>query len=67
MSIPTPEQIETTHQRALKIDAQKAFVRVVKMRNTITALRMAHPKRNCFFESALNDAEDALQRLAKFL
>lgn len=67
MNIPTPEQIETTHQRALRIDADKAFIRVVKMRNTINALRMAHPERNCFFESALNDAEDALRRLARFL
>ena len=67
MNIPTPEQIETTHQRALRIDAQKAFVRVVKMRNTINALRMAHPNRNPAFDAALRDTENALQRLAKFL
>jgi hypothetical protein len=63
----TPEQIETTHQRALRIDARKAFVRVVKMRNTINALRMTHPNRNAAFDAALTDAQNALQRLAKFL
>lgn len=67
MNIPTTQQIETTHQRALKADAGTALIRIIRMRNTITALRMAHPERNPAFDAALTDAQNALQRLAKFL
>ena len=67
MNVPTPKQIESTHQRALKADAGTALIRIIRMRNTITALRMEHTDRNEYFERALSDAENALQRLAKFL
>lgn len=66
-NVPTPQQIESTHQRALRADAGTALIRIIRMRNTITALRIQHPDRNAAFDAALDDAQNALQRLAKFL